>query len=252
MKGIFFQKPLELELNIVGESWNQGDIITGTLKVKNHNSESVLLKNFGVRLSFGISKEIKIKSSKAFTQYDEHLFDSTTEVAGVSELDLSFSFPLAKDAPISEKSQGLYLLCGFVEIPFDNGMMELKISPYKNIKNLLEVFENLLRFKVKSLKNKKDQLEAVMVVPTSKDYSSVQQLKVLIKMVEDNLDISFNFKLKKISFEGGVVSAKDETLKIQKVLTPKEYLIYGDAFDQNKVLNILQEVIEQVKVKPIL
>ena len=252
MKGIFFQKPLELELGIVGESWGQGETITGTLKVKNHGAENILLKDFGVRLCLGISKEIKIKSSKAFTQNAQHLFDPTTEVAPGSEVDLSFCFPLTKDAPISEKSQGLYLLCGFKENPFENGMMELKISPYKDIINLLEVFENLLRFKVKSLKNKKNRLEAVMVVPSSKDYSSVQQLKILINMIDNNLDIEFNFKLKKISFEDGVISAKDSKLQVKKLLTPKEYLIYGDAFNQDKVLTLLQEVIEEIKVKPIL
>jgi sporulation-control protein spo0M len=251
MKGTFFQQPLELTLNVDGESWNQGDTISGKLIVKNHGAESLSLNDYGVRLSFGISKEIKAKSDKAFTMHGEALFDSG-DVAGGSEMELPFEFSLPKDAPISEKSKSLYLLCGKLENPFENGILELQIAPYKDITNLFQVFENLLRFKVKSLKNKKDSIEAIMVVPTTKDYSSVQQLKVIVKMDQDDLDINFNFKLKKISFEDGVVSSKDSTLKVQKVLSPKDYLIYGDAFNQDKVLSLLQEVIEEVKVKPLI
>jgi len=48
MKGTFFQKPLELELNIEGESWKQGDSVYGNLVVKNHGPDSFSLKDYGV------------------------------------------------------------------------------------------------------------------------------------------------------------------------------------------------------------
>lgn len=252
MKGTFFQKPLELVLNIDGESWKQGDPISGNLNVFNRGAESISLKDFGVRLSFGETKKIKVKDPNSFANYNEQLFEGPTNISAGSEVSLSFNFPLAKNAPISEKYKSLYLLCGHIDNPFENGILELSILPCEVITNLFQVFENLLRFKVKALKNKQDCIEATMVVPTSKEYTGVQQLKVLIRMVEDDLDIDFNFKLKKISFEGGIVSTKDKKLQVKKILTPKEYLIYGDAFNQDMVLKLLQEVIEEVKVKPII
>jgi len=244
MKGTFFQKPLELILNVEGESWRQGDTISGNLVVKNHGAETFPLKDFGINLSFGSAKK------KIFSSLEEHLFKANAEIESGSEAELPFKLNLEKNSPISEKSQGLYVFCGSKED--QSNMLELNVTPCGAIGDLLRVFENLLRFKVKSLKNKKDSIEAIMVVPPSKDFSSVQQLKVLVKMDEDNLDVNFNFKLKEISFEGGVVSTKDKTLKVKKLLTPKDYLIYGDAFNQEKVLNLLQEVIEEVRVKPII
>ncbi|RLA61029.1 MAG: hypothetical protein DRQ89_11935 [Epsilonproteobacteria bacterium] len=251
MKGTFFQRPLELTLNINGESWKQGDTINGNLSVKNHGTESVSLKDFGVILSFGAVKKIKIKDPKAFTFLGEQIF-KVSEITGGSEIELPFSFSLAEDAPISEKSAAFYILCGYKEKPFENGMLEVHVLPCEIITNLFQVFENLLRFKVKALKNKKDCIEATITVPTGKEYSSVQQLKVLVKMTGDKLNIDFNFKLKKISFENGVMSTKDETLQVKRLLTPKEYLIYGDAFNQDKVFKLLQEVIEDVKVRPLI
>ena len=136
MKGTFFQKPLELLLHVDGESWKQGDTITGNLNVKNHNSESVSLKDFGVTLVFGASKKIKAKDPNAFEFQGEKLFEGSAEVAGGSETELAFSFILEKNAPISEKSQGLFMLCGYKDKPFEGGMLELNVLPIETITNL--------------------------------------------------------------------------------------------------------------------
>jgi hypothetical protein len=90
-----------------------------------------------------------------------------------------------------------------------------------------------------------------MIIPTKKEYTSIQQLKVLIKMIADDLDLVFKFKLKKISFEGGGMKTEDKNLTVKKSFSPKDYLIYGDSFNQEKIFNSLKEIIEEVKVKPL-
>ena len=76
MKGTFFNKPLEWNLETIGESWQQGAIIKGTLRVKNHGTEPADLKDAGVALAVAEIKKVhsrtegalKIESSESFKE----------------------------------------------------------------------------------------------------------------------------------------------------------------------------------------
>ena len=57
MKGTFFQKPLELNLLVEGETWRQGDPITGSLTIKNHGSTEFALSE--LRMQVALEKTIQ-------------------------------------------------------------------------------------------------------------------------------------------------------------------------------------------------
>jgi hypothetical protein len=52
VKGAFFQKPLEWQIDVTGEAWAQGDPIKGELRVKNLGDSPLSLEGAGVKLSY--------------------------------------------------------------------------------------------------------------------------------------------------------------------------------------------------------
>ncbi len=243
MKGIFFENALELVLDVAGESWKQGDVVRGTLQVINRGSKNFPLDKYGVKLCFGPRKKVK---SNDLDLLKEENFLGSNEIKKGETKELPFNFSLSNNSPISEKTSGIFLFCG------DNNFLDLNITPHKIISSFFEFLEVFLRFKIKGLKNKKDQIEATLAIPANKDYTGIEDLKILVKLKGENLDLVFQFKLKKITFEGGGIKTEDKKQEIKKSLTPKDYLIYGDNFNQDKVLSILKEILEEVKLKPMI
>ena len=251
MKGTFNHSPLEYSLNIRGESWKQGERLRGSLKVKNTSSEELNLSNYGVTLAFGDIKKLHSKKDKAFTNSAEVLFEDLL-LAPNSEENLSFQFQLDKDCPITEKASSLYVLCGEPEKPFEGGLLQLAIAPYTVISNFTHVLETIYRCKIKSLKNKKGQIEAKVQVPDSKSYAAVQALSLLMRLTGDQLELSYTFKLKVTNFEHGIMGTKDEVREIKSVLSPDQYQIYGDSPNQEGIGKAIDEVLEQIKTKSFL
>lgn len=247
MKAVFFKKPLEFSLEINGESWHQGDKIEGTLSVKNHGGEAIDLSKTGVILALGNTKKVKSKDPAAFTIEAGKFFEGTNEEP------LAFEFQLTEDSAISENASSYYLICGSEDNLHDIGHMRLDIAPAETLSNFLEVLLDNFRFKVKTFKNKKGSIEATMVVPDQKDYSSIGQYKILMKMEGENLILKHQFKIKKISFAtDGQQTIKDETRAIDQSLSKDDYLIYGKAINRDGISKRFEEVLEQVRFKPLI
>ncbi|OUR94047.1 hypothetical protein A9Q84_18210 [Halobacteriovorax marinus] len=243
MKSVFFQKPLEFTIDISGESWKQGENVSGSLSVKSHSGDALNYADYGIFLVKGDNKKIKKKDPKGITVIGETLLGDSDN--------LSFSFDLDINCPITETSSGLYIICGKKDELLEGQQMALKVLPGQTITSFIEVIENFLRFKVKSLKYKKEALEATIVVPNTKDYSKIMQFKLIFSKSEENLLLNYQFKIKSIDFSGGFTGTKDSNEEFKQVFTPKEYLSYGDSINQDFIVKKLNEIIDQVKLKPL-
>lgn len=243
MKSTYFRKPLEFSIEVVGEKWSQGDKVTGTVSIKNHSDESIDLSDFGIFLCNGDLKKVQKSDPKGLEVMGESIF-STDEH--------SFEFVLDENCPTTQKSSGPYIVCAQKNELLSGNLLALQVGPSAMIANILEVLENFMRFKVKSLKPKKGLLEATIILPATKEYTSITSYKIQIKNLNNSLVLDNHFKIKKVSFEGGVTSTKDETKKICLELKPSEYLIYGSSLNQDFIVQKMNEVIDQVKLKPIL
>ncbi len=246
MKAVFFNKPLELSLEIKGEKWHQGDKVEGSLSVKNHSGEDINLEKLGVLLAVGNTKKVKNKDPEAFVVEASRFFSDS------GELSLDFEFQLNEDCPISENASSYYLICGKDIEHHEIGHMRLDIVPAETLSNFLEVLLDTFRFKVKTFKNKKGSIEVTMVVPDHKDYSNIGQYKILMKVDDDKIVLKHQFKIKKIIFEDGGQQIKDETRSIDQELTSDDYLIYGKAVNRAGISKRFEEVLEQVKFKPLI
>ncbi|MCO4793751.1 MAG: hypothetical protein KC493_08570 [Bacteriovoracaceae bacterium] len=249
MKGTFFQKPLEYSIEIFGESWNQGDNVKGHLIVKNHGPEELPLNKSGVTLSLTDAKKFKAKNAAGVSVLTTEAFDEAKTVPAGGQEKLDFEFNLASDCPITEKSSSLYINCGELSDPFSGGNLQLTIKPIATISNYLEVFENFFKFKVKTIKNKKGFIDIKMAAPDSKDFGSIEQLNLNISVQDTNLSIKYLFKIKKLAYEAGNVSAKSEKKEIEQTIGKRQHTAFGDSPNQDGIMKAISEVLDQIKSK---
>ncbi|MGI4992830.1 hypothetical protein ACRXCV_09385 [Halobacteriovorax sp. GFR7] len=241
MRGTFFLKPLELNLELAGESWPQGELINGELTIKAHGQAD--LSKIGIHLCEVNMKKFKAKDESAFKVIE------TVEAGGEQT---SFSFKLAENCLITEKATSLYVVCGDLDSPFECGHLQLDILPNKNILSFIEIFENFLKFKFKPLKNKAGLVQAKVTPPDIKDWTSIQTMNLGMSCVENNLNLSFEFKVKKMSYEGGAVETKEVKIKNELKLMPKDYILFENTLNQDFIIGELNKVLDEVRFKPVI
>ena len=59
MRSTFFQQPLQYQIEIDGENWDQGEKIKGKLIIRNMSSEAVILNASQVILAYRLKNSIK-------------------------------------------------------------------------------------------------------------------------------------------------------------------------------------------------
>jgi hypothetical protein len=244
MKGTFFKKPLEFSLNIEGESWNQGETVSGTFKVQSHSDQLPDLIQVGCHLCFCNIKKFKAKDPKSITVLESILFSPNQ-----SELD--FNFKLNDNCPITDTTGSLYIIYGDIDSPFESGFLQLNITPIKPIIYFTQILEQFYRFKLKAFKNKKDCIEAMVSAPDSREWTSIQKMAIQLKLKNDELIIKFIVNLKKLDFSNNHHKTKDEKREMSKTLTKEQYELYGIA-NQDGIKKVIDEVLSEIKIKPII
>jgi len=251
MKGMFFQKPLQYSIELDGESWGQGSQLTGKLKVENLGKEALSLAGIGAHLCFGNIKKLKAKD-KSGIEVLQSIEIPNSSIKPSQAIELPLDYQLKEDCSITDSQGTMLVTCGEVSNPFAVGILNINISPSKPILDFIEIFELFFKFKFKPLKNKKDFIEAKVDAPDSKPWSSIQSLTVKMKVHESQLEIHFNFKLKKMIYDTSGMNTKDSTLEIKKILTEKEYKGHGGSPNQEGIRRVIDETLEKVKLKPLI
>jgi len=113
----------------------------------------------------------------------------------------------------------------------------------------LDFFGKFYRFNLKGIKSKEGYIEARLVPPSSREFTTVDGLKCLLRILEKNLEIKYSFDVKVLDFAGGSTNLIKKKMEFEQVLTPKEYLIFGDTPNQDGIIKAIGEILEQVKSK---
>lgn len=246
MKGVFFQKPLELAVNIDGESWGQGSLIKGNLTITNHQEPSQdEFSNIGLHLCIIAPKKFKSQDPKSIKLISSNLATSSST---------NFEFQLAQNCHITETSSSLYILCGDINKPFEAGLLELKVHPAKSITEFKELFENFFKFSFKTFKNKIDKkngpyIETKIVPPNAPEWTPVMGMSLKTRILNDNFEMIFNFKLKTMSYDLDNIGTKDTVKEVSKVLSRKDFISFGDNLNQDYFRKLISEILSEVKLK---
>lgn len=248
MKGTIFLKPLEYVIEAVGEKWQQGDKLKGSLKVKNHSAEKIELSLLKVVLCEGNYKKIKAKDQKGWNKLSEHILEEKMTLQSHEEKNHTFEFKLAENSSVTDKNGSLYLAFIDKDETTFAGHIELVVEPKAAIRQTLEIFENFMRFKVKEIKSVKGALEVKLVPPASRELSNLDALTLTISEVEKTLSLKYHFSLRAIDLMSPTMQVEKKTKEIEQKFSGKEYMMY-DSINQDFIIKSLQTVIDSVKTK---
>lgn len=245
MKGTFFSKPLEWNIETDKESWQQGETLNGTLKVRNHGTESMDLAGSGVGLGEADIKKVQTRAAGALKPSKTFEFSEKSLSPG-GETSLNFSFEIGPNASVTDKKSSFYLMYGkgFIE-----SQLQVKVVPkdlYQKVMGLMDTFH---RFKLKEYKTAKKGVEYKLIPPSSREMANVESLLLTFSMAEDQLVMKFDFQVKKLDTSSVTTKINKESLAIEKTLTPREYSLGRDMINQDQILKSLEAVLNEVKMK---
>ncbi|HXH30061.1 MAG TPA: hypothetical protein VNJ01_04555 [Bacteriovoracaceae bacterium] len=247
MKGTFFNKPLEWNIEVQGESWQQGSILTGSVKITNHGSESIDLSSAGVALAYAEIKKVHVRAEGAMV-LEQSAKLSVTELKPQGVTEFEFTFPLSSNSPVTDKKASYYLTYGK---DFSESHLQVKIEPkalYTKIVGLLDTF---CRFKLKDYKASKKGVEYKLLPPTSREMANIDSLNLTFSMVDETLKMGFDFQVKKLDTSLSITKVNKVSVTIEKLLLPKEYSLGKGMINQDILLKVAEAVIAEVKLKSV-
>jgi hypothetical protein len=214
MKGTFFNKPLEWNIETQGESWQQGETLKGKIRVKNHGTENLDLSNSGVGLSHAEIKKIQNKVEGALRS-EFTIPMGSLNIKGGEEIQTDFTFKIGSNNPVTDKKSSYYLCFGK---HFNEAQLQIKIVPkelYLKVSGLLDTF---YRFKLKEFKAVKKGVEFKFIPPTSREMANIEHLLLTYSMEEDHLKMSFLFQVKKLDTSSVKTKINKESVHILRTL----------------------------------
>lgn len=247
MKGTFFNKPLEWNIETKEESWPQGGKVNGVLRVKNHGAETVEIGEAGVGLAYADIKKVHAKIPGALKFNVKNSFPET-KISGGANIELPFSLQIDPNSPVSDKKGTLFLAYGR---GYEENHLQLSIQPNPLFGKIMGLMDTFQRFKLKEYKAVKNGVEYKLLPPTSRDMANIDTLLLTFSMDQDTLKLVFDFQVKKLDTSGVVNQIAKSSVKVEKCLTPKEYSLGRDMIHQDHLLKVLETVIGEVKLKAV-
>ena len=246
MKGTFFAKPLEWNLNITGDAWQQGQVISGEMTLKNHGTETLSLSNVSLSLAQGDIKKVHSRDPKAFKVIESLPFQIKELAPGATHTQ-SFQLTLPPNCAVTDKKTSFYIAYGKEH----EANLQLKVEPRKIFIEVTKLMETFQRFKTKDIKAAKAGVEFKLLPPTSREWAHVESLLLTQSVEGDNLVMDFLFNVKTIDTTSITTALAKETRQSKKILAPKEYSFGKDMINQDGIMKALDSALLEVKSKGI-
>lgn len=236
MKGTFFLNSIEYRIEVEGESWDQGDLISGKLSARSHsnNNEVGSLK---IALAVGNEKKVRSKDSDAFEEVGKIILEN-------AENTWEFRTPI--DVAVTDKSLSPYLLYG-PDSGSEMGQLRLDFRPVKPIQAFLGAFQSGAQFVIKSQKSKLKRVETKLLPPSGKAFSFVESVLVSMSCnLGKDLDIRYVFTVKTIDIQASKAGFKKEKKTFEQQILRSEYekfdLIKTEVFESR-----IQEILTKLR-----
>lgn len=247
MKGTFFSKPLEWNIETDHESWTQGGQVKGLLRVKNHGAEACDIKDAGVAIAHADIKKVHAKTEGAM-KFDVTALFTESEIKPAATIELPFSLTLPENCAVTDKKASYYLTYG--KNHSENHLM-LKIEPKALFGKVIGLLDTFHRFKLKEYKSSKNGVEYKLIPPTSRDMANLESLALIFSMDGENLQMDYDFQVRKLDTAGVTTKVNKATVKIARTLTPKEFSLGRDMINQDTLLKSIESVLSEVKLKSV-
>ena len=223
MKSTFFEKNIEYQLEVNGENWNQGEIISGQLQIINRDQKALQIESVEIVLAHGLKKNLKEKN-KLVWEIQENLTLTKDFLLPTNQSEtFEWSFKLKTNCPITDKMGGLYLLFGGQEILSSGGRLDLNIKLHP----LLQTFTTQFRFLEKFQKRKNDWTEIKLIPPESREFPNLDYVSCLLRIYKEKLEVNYLFKMKGLGRSGNQMKITKKNRDIFQTIEKENYLQAG-------------------------
>ncbi|MBI3558664.1 MAG: hypothetical protein HY074_20545 [Deltaproteobacteria bacterium] len=249
MKGTIFQRPLEFNLQVEGETWSQGDAVKGTLVVKNHGPEAASLAQMGVHLAMGKQSKVRQRQAGAFKIQESVFMDAGGRVEPGSQASLDWKFQTDRNCPITDNLNSLFLLYGCGNTPEQLGALELNVHAYSLIQEYLKTLNIQFRFILKTTKASQGRVEAKFTPPSSQGFASIDHVLVYFRFEGEELHVSYVFQVKKLEVTAASFGVDKKKKEFTQQLAPALYLTSSGRVNHEGLEASIKEALSSVENK---
>ncbi len=249
MKGTVFQRPLEFNLRVDGESWAQGDLIAGVLAVKNHGKEPVALNGIQVQLALGKLSKVRQKAADAFKIQEAAAMDPTGSLAAGGEASFEWKFQTDRNCPITDNLSSLFLLYGQGEATPQLGQLELPVQAYGLIQDYLKTLNIQFRFVLKGQKASHGRVEAKFTPPASQAFALLDHVLVYFRFEGEALEVSYVFQVKKLEATVSSFEVQKKKKEFTQSLAPSQYRLSSGRVNHEGLELSIKEALGHVESK---
>ncbi|MBI3544422.1 MAG: hypothetical protein HY075_14215 [Deltaproteobacteria bacterium] len=249
MKGTIFQRPLEFRVEINGESWHQGDTVSGTLTVRNHGNETANLADVRVYLAHAALAKVHKKDPAAYKMIGNVAFDAAATVPAAGEATLDWSFATDRNCPITDGRASLFLVYGKGDAQPLLGQLELPIHPYPLIGEFLKAFQIQNRFVLKAQRASKGRVELKLNPPDSKAFSTLDHVLVSFKFDGDALEVDYYFEVKNLETENASIDIKKKARELSQRFEKTQYTTSSGRVNHAHIEAAIKEALGAVEGK---
>ena len=227
MRSTFFQQPLQHQIEIDGENWDQGEEIKGKLIISNISSETIVVNASQVILAYGLKKSIKEGNGSRWEVLEKLVLTKNLSLSAGGQQSYEWIFQLATDCPITDKHGGLYLLFGGEDTLSEGGRLDLPVNLHPILQNFLQTFSTQFYFLEKYQKRKSEWTEVKLVPPDSKEYPNLDFVLCLLRISKEQLEAQYLFKMSGLGRSGEKMKVTKKTRDLKQKIPPEKYLQPG-------------------------
>ena len=227
MRSTFFQQPLQHQIEIDGENWDQGGKIKGKLIISNISSETIVVNASQVILAYGLKKSIKEGNGSRWEVLEKLVLTKNLSLSAGGQQSYEWIFQLATDCPITDKHGGLYLLFGGEDTLSEGGRLDLPVNLHPILQNFLQTFSTQFYFLEKYQKRKSEWTEVKLVPPDSKEYPNLDFVLCLLRISKEQLEAQYLFKMSGLGRSGEKMTVTKKTRDLKQKIPPENYLQPG-------------------------
>jgi len=227
MRSTFFQQPLQYQIEIDGENWDQGEEIKGELIIRNMSSETVVVNASQIILAYGLKKSIKEYNESPWEVLEKQVMTKEISLPKGGEQSYEWNFQLATDCPITDKKGCVFLLFGGEDTLSEGGRLDLPISLHPILQNFLQTFSTQFFFLEKYQKRKSEWTEVKLVPPESREYPNLDFVRCLLRISKEQLEAHYLFKMSGLGRSGEKMTVTKKNRELKQKIPPEKYLQPG-------------------------
>jgi hypothetical protein len=239
MKGTTFQNGIEFKITINGETWLQGEEISGQLEATPKNPGAALSRA-RVILAETTHRKLKSKSVEGFHILAEA--ESTTSP-------LTYAFKLPIQARITDNAGSVFMLYGCQDDLHTLGILKLNIVPHHYLRDLIELMRTEFRFALKTLAaGKNGFVEAKLEPSGSKEWAQLENLVLALQITDETIEAKFQFNRNAVDALKGGLQTKIEKREVFRSWEIKEFVHdFNDRLNKDAATLGIENAIEEYR-----